>query len=101
MVQRRGASVVTDASTDAERGIGRHLQTLVSGPRHKGGGAPDGGVTPSISMLSWTYTAAPLLRLGGAPARIPDGDRLHSVPGCHDDWTRCPAHRSPRTQPCH
>src|SRR5215470_9501728 len=52
VVQRRGAFVVTDASADAERGIGRYLQALVSGPGHEGWGAPDSGVTPSISMLS-------------------------------------------------
>jgi hypothetical protein len=28
--------VATDASADAERGIGRHLQALVSGPGHEG-----------------------------------------------------------------
>src|SRR5262245_36218467 len=31
VVQRRCPFVVTDASTNAERGAGRHLQTLVSG----------------------------------------------------------------------
>jgi len=31
VVQRRGASVATDAGADAERGIGRYLQALVSG----------------------------------------------------------------------
>ena len=31
VVQRRGAFVVTDASADAQQGIGRHLQALVSG----------------------------------------------------------------------
>ena len=31
VVQRRGPFVVTDARADAQRGIGRHLQALVSG----------------------------------------------------------------------
>src|SRR5215831_18203760 len=35
VVQRRGTFVVTDARSDAEWGIGRHLHTLVSGPGHE------------------------------------------------------------------
>src|SRR2546423_13072903 len=34
VVARRAAFVVTDASADAQRGIGRSLQALVSGPGH-------------------------------------------------------------------
>jgi len=41
---RRGTFVVTDASTDAERGAGCHLQALVSGHGPWGGWDAGGGI---------------------------------------------------------
>ena len=52
VVHRRGARVVAAPSADVERRSGRHLQALVSGPRHQGRGDPDDGVTPRTSLLS-------------------------------------------------
>src|SRR5215468_11082027 len=52
VVQRRGTSIATDAGADAERGIGRYLQALVSRPGHEGRGDAARGLAPSISMLS-------------------------------------------------
>ena len=45
-------SVATDARAGAERGIGRHLQGLVSGPGHEGRGDTDRSIIPRISLLS-------------------------------------------------